>query len=177
MTMQILQVESELDRMRALYVERKPKRVLEIGVWHGGTLREWLLNAVVGAKVVAVDLHHPNSQIYDRWRKAATDLVTVYGNSQKLSVIESVREHGPYDWVFIDGDHSAEGVRKDVFNYLPTVARGGVLLLHDIKAPDDQVEFYPPGVEFGRLAGIYETDRFISNEPSDVSHGIGVVYL
>ncbi len=52
--LEVLQVPSELARMVVLYRERKPRRVLEIGVWQGGTLREWIRNAPPGALIVAV---------------------------------------------------------------------------------------------------------------------------
>ena len=174
--MQVLQVESELEQMLALYEGRKPKRVLEIGVWQGGTLREWLTRGVP-EQVVAVDLHHPNAQAYGEWKHLDTKLKSVYGKSQDTDVIEAVRRAGPFDWAFIDGDHGREGVHADIVNYMPMIEPGGVLLLHDIKQPDDMIDFYPPGIEFGALAGLYDTLTFISKEPSDVSHGIGVVYL
>lgn len=179
MTMQVLQVEEELQQMVELYKERKPLRVLEIGVWHGGTLREWMEHARPGAVITAVDLHHTHRGLYDRWQKEDTDLRMVFGNSQQQSVIDCVREFGPFDWVFIDGDHSIEGVRADVENYLPMVALGGVLLMHDVVAPSDWEvgRFYPPGIVYTELARKYYTDVFCKNAPSAVSHGIGVVYV
>jgi hypothetical protein len=38
---------------------------------------------------------------------------------------------GSLDFVFIDGDHSYEGVRQDITNWLPKVRRGGTLAGHD----------------------------------------------
>ncbi|MCT7989219.1 TylF/MycF/NovP-related O-methyltransferase [Laspinema olomoucense] len=37
--------------------------------------------------------------------------------------------------IFIDGDHSYEGVRKDVLNYYPLLAPGGILVFHDYLPP------------------------------------------
>jgi len=176
--MDVLQVADELERMIALYVERKPKRILEIGVWYGGTLKEWLVHARPGAVVVAVDLNHPNVRAYEHWKHPDTDLVTVYGKSQTLSVVDCVRSYGPYDWVFIDGDHGFDAVRQDVFHYQPMIAPGGVLLMHDIAAPDGSEDtLYPPGRVFGQLATMYDTDAYVTKEACDAAHGIGVVYL
>ena len=36
------------------------------------------------------------------------------------------------DLLFIDGDHSYEGVKKDFEMYSPLVADGGVIAFHDI---------------------------------------------
>ena len=37
----------------------------------------------------------------------------------------------PLDFVFIDGDHSYEGVRRDWEDWSPNVRRGGLIALHD----------------------------------------------
>lgn len=39
------------------------------------------------------------------------------------------------DFVYIDGDHSYNGVKKDINNYFPKVKSGGVIGGHDINSP------------------------------------------
>jgi len=51
----VLQNQSELAELIALYRDRKPKRTLEVGTYHGGTLYHWLRHAPRGATVVSVD--------------------------------------------------------------------------------------------------------------------------
>ena len=102
------QVPEELDRLRDLYRKRQPVRVLEIGVWHGGTLREWL--AETPEVVVAVD---PDPQVTDYDVGDHTQFVLVVGRSQEDHVRDQIREHAPYDWVFIDGDHEYSAVKAD----------------------------------------------------------------
>ena len=36
------------------------------------------------------------------------------------------------DLIFVDGDHSYEGVKTDVESWLPKVKKGGILIFHDI---------------------------------------------
>lgn len=36
------------------------------------------------------------------------------------------------DFIFIDGDHSYDAVKRDVINWLPKVKSGGVIAMHDI---------------------------------------------
>ena len=38
----------------------------------------------------------------------------------------------PIDLIFIDGDHSYEGVKADVESWLPKVKDGGIVVFHDI---------------------------------------------
>lgn len=39
------------------------------------------------------------------------------------------------DFIFIDGDHSTEGIKKDWELYAPKIQPGGYMLLHDTKVP------------------------------------------
>ena len=172
--MELLQVASELEQMMALYRERKPKRVLEIGCWDGGTLREWLTQGAP-ATVVAVDLEHRNAGAYEEWRKARTKLHLYTGRSQDAAQVEAMQRHAPYDWAFIDGDHGDWGVRSDVSNVRPLIAAGGLLLLHDITPPEGTAT-YPPGNVLRELAAEgLETWTYASSEPAPWARGIGVV--
>ncbi len=162
--------------MLELYCERQPRRVLEIGCWQGGTLREWLRLAVPAAHVVAVDLEHRNWRSYLAWGRPDVDCVCVTGRSQDPEIVSRIESLAPFDWVFIDGDHSDAGVRADVVLCLPLVVAGGALLLHDIEPPEGTAS-YPPGVLFAELtAAGYATTRFVDPEPQPCAHGVGVVF-
>ena len=50
--------------------------------------------------------------------------------------IERVSSFGPYDLIFIDGNHAYEFVRQDFTNYSKFLSANGVLALHDIAASD-----------------------------------------
>lgn len=174
--MEVLQVPAELEAMVALFQERQPKRILEIGCWDGGTLREWLQNAPAGATVVAVDLEHRNAEAYEAWRKPDTELHLYTGKSQDEAQVAAMQRHAPYDWVFIDGDHGTWGVTLDVQNTKPLVAPGGLMLLHDITPPIDSPS-YPPLDVFRELSAELKTWAFQYDEPRPWSAGIGVVQL
>lgn len=176
---EVLQVQSELDWMVALYQERKPKRVLEIGTHMGGTLREWLQHAHVGTTVVAVDLLHQNANNYRRWVEPGVTLVTITGSSQAPWTCDAIKRFSGYHWVFIDGDHSREAVRADVFLALTQICSGGVILMHDIVGGDGEV--YPPGQVLSDLENEYRVEHDyrierIVHEGDGSPHGVGVVY-
>jgi spermidine synthase len=63
--MEVLQIPSELEQALALHAKVKPRRVLEIGCWDGGTLREWLTAKPAPELVVAVSLEHRQPERYD----------------------------------------------------------------------------------------------------------------
>jgi len=53
------------------------------------------------------------------------------GNSFKDESINFAKNIGPVDLLFIDGDHSYEGVKKDFENYSPLVESGGYIIFDD----------------------------------------------
>lgn len=175
--MELLQITSEFAPVEGLYRTLKPQRVLEIGCWDGGTLQVWLEGCGPDATVVAVDPNHRNADAYQAWVRDDVTLTLIHGLSQTHDVIRQIKEHGPYDWVFIDGDHSDPCVRSDFDVCLPLVRKGGHLLLHDITPPAGNYS-YPPGVLLDELErNGYDIERFEEINHDPWSHGIGLVKL
>ncbi len=58
---------------------------------------------------------------------------TMYGDSTDPDIIKLLMENQPDGWdiIFIDGDHSREGVRKDFDTYQQMIRPGGFLAFHD----------------------------------------------
>lgn len=124
------QVQWELDLLVGIVRVLKPTRILEVGSYRGGTLWHWLRNADV---VVAVDDAMRNADEWREWAESEdAELHTIQGDSRHTTIVEMARDLGPYDFVFIDGDHSYQAVRSDVDSYGGMLADGGVLALHDI---------------------------------------------
>ena len=119
----------ELDQFLAVIERHKPKRVLEVGSWHGGTLWHWLQ---FHGRVVAIDDEMRMAEEWKGWaKKAKADLHLLQGYSQQESIVEAARELGPYDFIFIDADHRYEPVKADWENYSPMIAPGGIFAFHD----------------------------------------------
>jgi SAM-dependent methyltransferase len=174
--MEVLQIPSELEQALALHAKVKPRRVLEIGCWDGGTLREWLTAKPAPELVVAVSLEHRQPEIYPQWTHPKTNLVVGTGNSLSPEMVEIMQTNAPYDWAFIDGEHDYDYVNHDVAVVLPLIREGGVMLLHDV-TPDLANEVVGAAQVFAQLqdAG-YQTDLYDS-EPQPWSAGIGVVHV
>ena len=173
----ILQREGEFDVLLSAYRTRKPKRVLEVGTYHGGTLYHWLQNAQPGTTVVSLDSYRTdvdNRDMYGGWTPKGVELVVLEGDSRAPSVIDRAREFWPYDWVFIDAGHFYEEVRADWLNYGLLCGKGGLVCFHDI--------LYSRGETWAHVARLwaeikaeYETLELIA-DPTTEWHGIGCVF-
>lgn len=109
------------------------KSFLEIGAASGGTT--YVLNHFFSPeKIVLIDDNgHPKHILRpDILKDVARQ--EIIGNSRHQTIIEQV--NGPFDLIVVDGDHSYEGVKADVDNYLPLLRKGGFLILHDSILPD-----------------------------------------
>lgn len=131
---------SLLDDVRNL----NPKAVLEIGTFRGGTLYLWTRLAHPDAKIVSVDLpggkfgggySRMRTPIYRRFPRERQVLHLLRANSHEANTFETVRglfgESG-IDFLFIDGDHTYEGVKRDWEMYSPLVRKGGLVAFHDV---------------------------------------------
>lgn len=101
---------------------------LEIGAAAGGTTFVFNYYFDLTGIVLIDDNVHPKhvlrSNILD-----GVILREIIGNSRDQAVIDQVE--GPFDLIVIDGDHSYQGVKADLHNYLPFLREGGFLVLHD----------------------------------------------
>ncbi len=124
------QVEWELRHLLCILDDHKPQRILEIGIYDGGTLWDWI---ELGDHVVAVDEQMRDAPTWlDHARSTDTQLHLIHGDSHDAQVIARVNDFGPFDFVFIDADHSYAGVSADWDAYRPMLATGGIVALHDI---------------------------------------------
>ncbi len=172
----------ELEMILEIYRGLKPKRVLEIGSLQGGTLYHWLRNAEPGAIVASIDLPlNIAAQVARlKWGSWATEsnvtLAAWIGDSGNPILVNRAYKLAPYDFIFVDGDHSFEGVNRDFNNYLQMVRPGGCIAFHDIAAPDDSYH-----IQVGKwwrqlvATGKYNTQELVRFPGSD-SGGIGVIW-
>lgn len=170
---QIIQEEVDFAPLLALYREREPRMVLEVGTYSGGTFFHWLQNARPGTTVVSVDLYDEvdNTHLYDSWAPPGVSWKAIHGDSRAKATINAARSFAPYDWIFIDAGHLADEVRADWANYGPMARPGGVVAFHDIAVltlPSIQV-----APLWAEIKQDYKTTEFKSPDTS----GIGVVFM
>jgi cephalosporin hydroxylase len=122
----------------------KPEVVVEIGSLKGGTLWAWCRVASPTATIISVDL--PGGDFGGGYLKTETPRIRGYaGKNQTLHLIQG-DSHAPatleevkrllrgrdVDVLFIDGDHTFEGVAADYEMYGPLVRAQGIIAFHDI---------------------------------------------
>ena len=139
------QVRSEIIQLTDLVGKRRPKSVVEIGTAQGGTLILWCRQADPTATIVSLDLPggihgggYPywKSWIYQRFPFGTQKLHLLRGDSHKPEMLARLKSvlpgDGKVDFLFIDGDHTYDGVKADFEMYSGLVRPGGLIAFHDI---------------------------------------------
>jgi cephalosporin hydroxylase len=109
----------------------RPARCLEIGTHFGGstTITCAALDDSGQGRVVCVD---PNPLVPPAvWEKVAHRATLLRGSSPDALVEAYTEAGGPFDFAFIDGDHTHTGVVRDVEGVIEVAAPGAHLLFHD----------------------------------------------
>jgi hypothetical protein len=139
---QMLQIKEELDAFLAWVEPQNPKRIIEIGAHQGGTAMHFC--AVAHELVISIDLPDgegggiPLHACYGRNAMIANAFPHyrgVLGDSHSLTtqlVVDEILGDDLVDGLFIDGDHTLEGVTQDYEMYRCFVKPGGWIAFHDI---------------------------------------------
>lgn len=178
------QTESEIDALVSLLMKRKLQNVLEIGTAGGGTLKLWHQVANQTAKIISIDLPGgPFGGGYPLWkipifrsfRLGQQKQYLIRANSHDMGIygrVLRILDGEELDFLFIDGDHTYTGVKKDFETWSPLVCYGGIVAIHDIAPnpnPQCNVDRFWQEIKIP-----YKTTEFI--DPDDPL-GIGVVFL
>lgn len=169
----ISQYEDEFEELLKIFREIAPTKILEIGTHYGGTLFHWVTEMKDGI-AVSIDDHHLNRHLYDSWSQKVT-VHSFHGNSHSKSAILFAEQFKPYDFIFIDGDHTYSGVKQDWENYKDFIAPEGIIVFHDI-APHTLREISKCEVDklWNEIKKEKRTLELIQEHPSPC--GIGIVF-
>jgi predicted O-methyltransferase YrrM len=184
-----MQIASELRAFLELLASDPPRRLLEIGTGRGGTL--FLLARVAQEDAVLVSIDAPEGEATFGGRpayKRRSRLYRALGGEHQRVVFVAADSHQErtrdrvldvlggdrLDLLFIDGDHTPEGVDADFRMYSPLVREGGLVAFHDIvPGPPEYVGGVP---EFWKRTRNDDALEFVEDWGQECC-GIGVMRL
>ena len=131
------QIKEEIRDLLLILDKVKPKLILEIGTLRGGTLFLFSNIAHEEATLISVDLQQNPLQcrLIKSIFKKKQKIYLIQGDSHNIETLKKIKailRDNKVDFLFIDGDHSYEGVKKDFEMYSPLVRKGGIIAFHDI---------------------------------------------
>jgi len=138
------QIKKEFVALLETFKEINPQVIMEIGTAKGGSLFSFCKLAKENGLIISLDLLKGQfGGGYTYWRvlfyNAFVDkskkLYLLRKNSHQQETLEEVKvilNGALLDFLFIDGDHTYDGVKKDFEMYSPLVKKGGSIALHDI---------------------------------------------
>jgi cephalosporin hydroxylase len=184
-----LQKVEEFAPLLSLLDEYKPRTILEIGVGNCGST--WAFSKLDSVEtIICIDLANGNwggnpqdttasrLQQIANYSKAKVHFIS--GNSQNSECLAEVKKligNTSIDFLFIDGDHSYNGVKTDFLTYSPLVSKPGLIGFHDIAehAPETGCEVEKFWKEI-KASGIPESEYSEFILPTEPSWGgVGII--
>jgi cephalosporin hydroxylase len=173
------QLENEISKLMEILAEFKPKCVIEIGIARGGTLFLWSKAAASEAVIIGLDLNIKyRLPLFKSFKEDRQEVHLLSADSHTKATLQNVKQiirERKVDFLFIDGDHTYEGVKKDFEMYSNLVGKGGIIALHDI---------CPHPIETGcevekfwnEIKSNYRFDEIIKDKNQGWA-GIGILYF
>jgi predicted O-methyltransferase YrrM len=177
------QIRSEFLELAKMVQEQNCKYIMEIGTYRGGTLFVFSQLAAARATVISLDFHFSLlGKVYGALQKPLLRKFVRNGKSlfllrqnshlpETLRVVRNILNGHELDFLFIDGDHSYEGVREDFMMYSPLVREGGLIAFHDIAESGGSREVHRL---WNELKPNYKHEEFI-HQTGSKAMGIGVL--
>ncbi len=176
---------AEFLELAQLVKDLQCKYLLEIGTYRGGTLFVFSRLAAADAVMVSVDLSMTflgncyragQAPFLHRFIRKGQSLLLLRKDSHRpatLARIQQALQGEKLDFLFIDGDHSYGGVRKDFEMYSVLVRAGGMIAFHDITPcgpPKEVCKLW------NEIKGRYTHKEFIDQTGKEAM-GIGVLWI
>ncbi|MHA2339428.1 MAG: class I SAM-dependent methyltransferase [Candidatus Hodarchaeales archaeon] len=182
----LYQKKAEIIDFIKLYSKSSPKIILEIGTYDGGTLFFLSRFARPDAILITVDLplvrdgagYSPAKiPFYKSFTSYNQKIHFIRENSQSpktVKKIEKILKNRKIDVLFIDGDHSYEGVKKDFEIFSKYVKKGGIIAFHDIVEHPAELKCEVDRF-WNEIKKEYEFKEFISDKGENWA-GIGILF-
>ena len=175
---------NEFLRFLAYIKEKEPSTVCEIGVREGGTNFMFANTLKTCSVIVGVDILLCNIHLLKFFCRHNVKQHFISGYSAEPRTVRKVENalgERKIDVLFIDGDHSQEGVGNDFKAYRHLVREGGVIVFHDIcmdhrrrygtETPNDSGEVH---LFWQKIREHYHVAEFFENSNQNGA-GIGLI--
>ena len=122
---------NDLELLFNLLGDFHPKNILEIGTWKGFSAEVWI-RGFAPENFITIEIEKEKIKEYDV--NSRPGYQSWYDcDSHDTDTYDIVKIYLPeIDFLFIDGDHSYDGVVTDWKLYSPLVKKGGVVVFHDV---------------------------------------------
>ena len=181
------QVQGELLEAAKIVRDVQPRVILEIGSLKGGTLFVWAQMTHPRATIISVDLpdvrwgggYDPeHARTLQRLKQPQQTLHLIRADSHAQCTFTEVQRllgGRPIDFLFIDGDHAYEGVKKDFEMYASLVKPPGIIALHDIASGPPEVVGEVPRF-WKRIRPQFDVREIVA-KPDQAGFGIGLICI
>jgi cephalosporin hydroxylase len=182
------QKRAEILLLLSLLTDLRPRFLCEIGSASGGTLFLLCQVAAPDATILSLDIEYTRLKraVFPCFRRGSQRVICLAADSHAPATLHNVVKclaGNRLDFLFIDGDHSWNGVKSDFEMYAPLVRPGGIVAFHDI-VPDFRTRYGTPTVaDVGQVPEYWAKlksrpcryDEFIE-DPNQDGCGIGVIH-
>ena len=185
------QKKTEIIKLAKIVKDLHPRIIVEIGTRKGGTLFMW--SRISRAhKIISIDLpmgpfgegypiQKQKLYKYFTFDKSTEMHLIQYDSHSEITInkVKKILQSKKIDFLFIDGDHTYEGVKLDFELYSPFVRDGGIIAFHDIvknttlHIDADKIEV---PVFWNEIKTQYKNTEIIENLEQK-SMGIGLLFI
>lgn len=152
-------------------------KIIEIGVEYGGFTEEYYDTiSLMNGHIWLLDLWQTENndwyfsqrqgQVEDGYKK----ILEKYSDKKNVTIIKGSSfelykyfDDDFFDWIYLDADHSYDGIKKDVINWIPKLKKGGILSGHDYNADPNNIYYENFGVNKA-IDEIFGKDINLTNE-------------
>ena len=148
--------------------------ILEIGSYDGGS--SYGLHKICNKLNGITFLQTP---LLTKFLSENLDVSNIIADSHNVETINWIREKNiRFDFMFIDGDHTYEGVKQDYLDYKEFLKSGGYIAFHDVL---DNTHHRNQNCHVGKfwneIKQEYPHWEFIENNSDNDWGGIGVIQI
>lgn len=182
-----IQIKSEAIKLLELVKTKNPSVVMEIGTAFGGMLFLFSRVAREDATIISLDLPGGNFgagypwwkvSLYKAFASKGQNIHLVRSDSRSQETYKKVEEilNGrKIDFLFIDGDHTYQGVKEDFESYYRLMSKEGMIGFHDIIPNSFDVDIQVHQL-WGEIKDKYKTQEIVEDYQQNKA-GIGVIQL